>query len=209
MTEAPASTRARLAQIAPLDSGGEHPAMGLARHLACTAHYRDALITALPPPAAPSAVNLRNYALAAVHALRTLMYACQNPEVLTPELADQAAREIATAWADGDAGDWTWMHCKALGLDPDEIAGLAEGSARRMAANGAESNGDGPAAASGGERAPEPAQAVLLPAENIALTVAREQLRRGEDPPVNTTTVLVMALDRLAGHDNSAKEATS
>lgn len=155
--DAPASTRARLAQIAPLDFAGEHPAEALARHLACTAHYRDALITALPPPAAPAAVNLRNYALAAVHALRALTYACQNPEVLTPGLADQAAREITTAWADGDAGDWTWMHCKALGLDPDEIAGLAEGTARRMAANGAESNADASAQPAQGERAPKPA----------------------------------------------------
>jgi hypothetical protein len=39
--------------------------------------------------------------------------------------------------------------------------------------------------------------AVLLPAENLALTVARAQLERGENPPVNTTAALVAALDRL------------
>lgn len=37
----------------------------------------------------------------------------------------------------------------------------------------------------------------LLPAENMALTVARAQVARGENPPINTTTVLMMALDRL------------
>lgn len=42
-----------------------------------------------------------------------------------------------------------------------------------------------------------PGTVALLPAENIALTVARAQLGRGENPPINTTTALVMALDRL------------
>ena len=39
--------------------------------------------------------------------------------------------------------------------------------------------------------------AELQPAESMALTVARAQIRRGENPEINVTTVLVMALDRL------------
>lgn len=38
------------------------------------------------------------------------------------------------------------------------------------------------------------------PPENMAL--ARSQLHRGENPPVNTTAMLVMALDRLAGYSD-------
>lgn len=38
----------------------------------------------------------------------------------------------------------------------------------------------------------------LLPAESIALTVARAQLERGENPPINMTATLVLALDRLS-----------
>lgn len=44
--------------------------------------------------------------------------------------------------------------------------------------------------------------AELLPAEDMALTVARAQVRRGEDPGLNTTTMLVMALDRLTGRED-------
>jgi hypothetical protein len=39
----------------------------------------------------------------------------------------------------------------------------------------------------------------LSPTEGLALKVARAQLLRGENPPVNTTAVLVLALDRLTG----------
>lgn len=39
----------------------------------------------------------------------------------------------------------------------------------------------------------------LIPAERLALTVARAQLERGDNPPVNITTVLVMTIDRLLG----------
>lgn len=39
----------------------------------------------------------------------------------------------------------------------------------------------------------------LEPAENIALTIARAQIARGENPPLNTTVMLVIALDRLTG----------
>jgi hypothetical protein len=39
---------------------------------------------------------------------------------------------------------------------------------------------------------------MLLPAENLALTVARSQLERGENPEINVTGMLVWALDRLA-----------
>ena len=45
----------------------------------------------------------------------------------------------------------------------------------------------------------------LLPAENLALTVARAQLQRGENPPINTTAALVLALDRLTGWDDGAE----
>ncbi len=38
---------------------------------------------------------------------------------------------------------------------------------------------------------------LLLPAENMALTVARSMTGRGEAPGVNVAAVLVMALDRL------------
>ncbi len=44
---------------------------------------------------------------------------------------------------------------------------------------------------------------LLLPAENMALTVARAQAERGENPTQNISVVLVMALDRLiAALDN-------
>jgi hypothetical protein len=33
----------------------------------------------------------------------------------------------------------------------------------------------------------------------LALTVARAQIERGDNPPVNITTVLVMTIDRLTG----------
>ncbi len=38
---------------------------------------------------------------------------------------------------------------------------------------------------------------LLLPAENMALTVARAQAERGENPTQNISVVLVMTLDRL------------
>ncbi len=38
---------------------------------------------------------------------------------------------------------------------------------------------------------------LLLPAENVALTVARAQVKRGEGTTPNISAVLVMALDRL------------
>jgi hypothetical protein len=45
----------------------------------------------------------------------------------------------------------------------------------------------------------EPLPSGLIPAERIALTVARAQIERGDNPPVNITTVLVMTIDRLTG----------
>jgi hypothetical protein len=39
----------------------------------------------------------------------------------------------------------------------------------------------------------------LTPAENLALTTASALLRRGETPGPNTVTVLVLALERIAG----------
>ena len=47
--------------------------------------------------------------------------------------------------------------------------------------------------------APPLLKTILLPAENIALTVARGMVMRGENPGINTTTVLIAALDRLTG----------
>lgn len=38
---------------------------------------------------------------------------------------------------------------------------------------------------------------VLLPAEHIAIMVARSQLQRGENPEINVTDVLLMSVDRL------------
>lgn len=43
--------------------------------------------------------------------------------------------------------------------------------------------------------------ATLLPAERIALTIARAQLARGENPPINTTAALALALERLTGQE--------
>ena len=42
----------------------------------------------------------------------------------------------------------------------------------------------------------------LLAAESAALTVARAQVERGENPPYGTTTMLVLALDRLTGRSD-------
>jgi hypothetical protein len=38
----------------------------------------------------------------------------------------------------------------------------------------------------------------LLPAERMALTVAKAQLQRGENPEINVTAMLLMALERVA-----------
>lgn len=43
----------------------------------------------------------------------------------------------------------------------------------------------------------EPLPSGLIPAERLAFTVARAQIERGENPPVNITTALVMTIDRL------------
>jgi hypothetical protein len=47
----------------------------------------------------------------------------------------------------------------------------------------------------------------LLPAESMALTVARAQVERGENPPFSTTTMLVLALDRLTGRSDWTAES--
>lgn len=44
--------------------------------------------------------------------------------------------------------------------------------------------------------------AELLPAESMALTVARAQCARGDNPEINTTAMLVLALDRLTGRED-------
>lgn len=43
----------------------------------------------------------------------------------------------------------------------------------------------------------EPLPSGLIPVERLALTVARGQLERGENPPRNITMLLVMTIDRL------------
>jgi len=39
----------------------------------------------------------------------------------------------------------------------------------------------------------------LLPAEQMALTVARSQVGRGENPGINVTAALLLTVERLAG----------
>ena len=41
------------------------------------------------------------------------------------------------------------------------------------------------------------APAALEPAERMAVTVARAQLGRGENPPINMTAALLLTIDRL------------
>lgn len=53
--------------------------------------------------------------------------------------------------------------------------------------------------------APSPS-AQLHPAENMALTVARARLERGDSPEPNTTGMLIMALDRLTGEKDWTAE---
>lgn len=36
----------------------------------------------------------------------------------------------------------------------------------------------------------------------MALTIARSQVKRGENPPINTTTMLIMALERITEKDD-------
>jgi hypothetical protein len=138
-------------------------AAGLAKHLAATAHYRNALIAASPDPAAPIAVAHRNASLAAVHFLRTLIYVTQHPDALRRETADQASREVLAAWLHGEAGEWTWTHCTALGLDPDAIAATVRAEDPLRGPERALGGSDGAAAA---QEAPE------------ALAAELERLRR-------------------------------
>jgi hypothetical protein len=42
---------------------------------------------------------------------------------------------------------------------------------------------------------------LLLPAESMAITVARAQLERGDNPPLNTTAALLLTIDRLTGRE--------
>jgi hypothetical protein len=39
----------------------------------------------------------------------------------------------------------------------------------------------------------------LLPVESMTLTVAKAQIKRGDEVPPNTTTMLVMTIERLIG----------
>lgn len=41
----------------------------------------------------------------------------------------------------------------------------------------------------------------LHPLERVALLAAKGQLERGENPPINTTEVLVMTIERLASRE--------
>jgi len=55
----------------------------------------------------------------------------------------------------------------------------------------------------------EPLPSGLIPAERLALTVARRQLERGDNPPLNITTALVMTIDRLLEEMRTARAAQS
>jgi hypothetical protein len=46
----------------------------------------------------------------------------------------------------------------------------------------------------------------LQPTERIALTVATAQLRRGENPDMNVTAMLALALTRLTGPGNEGDD---
>jgi hypothetical protein len=54
-----------------------------------------------------------------------------------------------------------------------------------------------PDACTPGDREPLPSG--LIPAERLALTVARARLERGDSPPPSITAILVMTIDRLLG----------
>lgn len=59
--------------------------------------------------------------------------------------------------------------------------------------------------APGARRADDYAE--LLPAENMALTVALAQVLRGDDPTPNIAAVCVLALGRLTGRHDWTEEA--
>lgn len=111
---------------APPLMGDPSPAVTLARHFAGTAYCLDAHIQARPGEAPKAAIHIRNLSLAAAHLMRALIYACQQPGTARTSLPDQAAREVVTAWQEGEAGDYAYAHCTALGMDPDAIAALAQ-----------------------------------------------------------------------------------
>lgn len=46
----------------------------------------------------------------------------------------------------------------------------------------------------------------LLPVEHMVYTVAKSQIGRGDNPPINTTAGLLMTVERLSGIDRT--EAT-
>ena len=50
---------------------------------------------------------------------------------------------------------------------------------------------------------PEVNRPVLEPAENMALTIALAQIRRGDEVPPNTTACLIFALARICRGDDA------
>jgi len=46
----------------------------------------------------------------------------------------------------------------------------------------------------------------LMSAEHMVYTVARNQIRRGDNPPINTTAGLLATIERLAGIKQAADE---
>ena len=183
-------------------------ALGLAKHLAATAHYRNALIAASPDPAAPVAVAHRNASLAAVHFLRTLIYVTQHPDALRRETADQASREVLAAWLHGEAGEWTWTHCTAQGLDPDAIAATVRAEDPLCGPERALGASDGAAAA---QEAPEAAEARIR--AMVAAEIKQEasthlhSVRRG----MRWTAWVALGKpeDDNPAHDWTSTEATS
>jgi hypothetical protein len=43
----------------------------------------------------------------------------------------------------------------------------------------------------------------LLPVERMAFTVAKAQIQRGENPEINVTAMLLMALERLVNEEEA------
>jgi hypothetical protein len=105
--------------------GSRQPAAELTWYLAAQAHaYATEVSAGIAVPVPPEVA--RDLALAAVHALRTLIRACGDPETVRFSLPDAAAREIVTAWQDRHPETWTGFHCEALGLDRVAIERAAE-----------------------------------------------------------------------------------
>lgn len=97
---------------------------------------------------------------------------------------------------------WAMGHREAWPGGPRITAQDATAAARRLTARAQKTllAGLGPADVT-------LAAPALLPAEQIAVTVARAQLERGENPPPNTTAVLLLTIGRLTGQGEAVVAA--